>query len=697
MATQKGSLAVNGTAPQPASTSTSVSASASSVDIGMPDALPQHEALASAQALKRVVTMYQTRRSKRHPKPAFQVPEAPQLTTLGGDEPSYDEAVHTARSSSTRSSSADETDKSGRTMDHAGSDTTNLTTPEMSGSDSEMHMAGSKRKHGQVTESLSEEHAVDEAWPSESATIAQAATETEEQAPDVSKAAKKLKKSKSSATDDAADEPQAAAKKAAAESKASVTTGSVRGAEEPATLTSGRKKRKKQQLEDEGDESVQPKKSKSSPPDSISMTPAIPPSPKRNGVKLRPKEYFEQRVHEMLSDPLGFDDMVHDDTRPQSRPRYRRFGFRWIKKPKTHISPALMSGGLGVAPSKKAPANNTRSSDKLSKQVLKNGHNKKVAADIRDIRETAGGSTGMRKNAGQKGSNSSPKYNKSAYSPVPTVSDVNATSVSGAIPRAHPGASRKDMYGLQPTMTTERETPGAMQMGEGGLARVKKNVYHLPRDTPRRRADIKMPSPERAWFKRDFQSGQRRNYNLPMFSSLAAQSDAGPKRQAQENEDSLAHSPSSDGGGFIRGRVSGAVFDLPKTGNDKDVTSMDKFLATKEVASPKTTINEDHRHLDMDAALAPIGKEICDDIMARITASNNSGSLQKPSYHDQRHVSADNILASPKNVVVINDDLVRIITPTAFNSCPTTPTRVTSPYATNGSDLRQQQRSIGSS
>ncbi|KAK3695444.1 hypothetical protein B0T22DRAFT_106838 [Podospora appendiculata] len=459
MASQKGSLAVNGTSPRRP-------ASASPVDTGMPDAPPQHEALASAQgvnsgidhtlltknqklllrtqfslnpsiarhekrhttsrtralarlekmykqdpALKRVANLYQAKRSKRHVKPAMQASKDAQLTP-GGDEPSYDEAVHTARSSSTRSSSADETDKSERTSDQAGSDTTNLTTPDMSGSDSEMHMAGSKRKHGQAIESVSEEHAVDEARPSEPVIAAPAATEIEEQAPDVSRPAKKLKKSKSPATDDAADEPQDVAKKPAAGSKASITTKVVRGAEEPATLIGEKRKRKKQQLDDEDDEDVKPKKSKSASLASISMTPAIPSSPKRNGVKLRPKEYFEQRVHEMLSDPLGYDDMVHDDTRPQSRPRYRRFGFRWTKKPKTHISPALMSGGLGVAPSKNAAAN-TRSTDKLSKQVLKNGHNKKVAADIRDIKETAG-STGMRKKVGQKGSTSSPKYNKPA-------------------------------------------------------------------------------------------------------------------------------------------------------------------------------------------------------------------------------------------------------------------------------------------
>ncbi|KAK3695445.1 hypothetical protein B0T22DRAFT_508670 [Podospora appendiculata] len=204
-----------------------------------------------------------------------------------------------------------------------------------------------------------------------------------------------------------------------------------------------------------------------------------------------------------------------------------------------------------------------------------------------------------------------------------------------------------------------------------------------------------MPSPERAWFKRDFQSGQRRNYNLPMFSSISAQANAVPKRQTRENEEPQASSPLSDGEGFILGRVSGAVFGTPKTGNGKDVKSMDKSAAAMKAASPKTP-NQDKRHLEIDVTLAPIRKEICDDIMVRITPFNNSGSPKKPSYRDQRHVSVDNTRASAKNDVV-DDSLVRIITPKALNPCPTTPTRATSPSPSNDSGLRQHQQSIGSS
>ncbi|KAM7200434.1 hypothetical protein V8F33_003880 [Rhypophila sp. PSN 637] len=76
------------------------------------------------------------------------------------------------------------------------------------------------------------------------------------------------------------------------------------------------------------------------------VTSAVPPtSPKRNNPAA-PLKYHEQVVHDMLNDPLGFDDLVCDSKGPMhNRNRFRSFRNRY-KKPAPNFSP-LMSGGIG--------------------------------------------------------------------------------------------------------------------------------------------------------------------------------------------------------------------------------------------------------------------------------------------------------------------------------------------------------------
>ncbi|KAK4215276.1 hypothetical protein QBC37DRAFT_419636 [Rhypophila decipiens] len=76
------------------------------------------------------------------------------------------------------------------------------------------------------------------------------------------------------------------------------------------------------------------------------VTPAVPPtSPKRNNPAA-PLKYHEQVVHDMLNDPLGFDDLVYDSKGPMhNRNKFRSFRNRY-KKPAPNFSP-LMSGGIG--------------------------------------------------------------------------------------------------------------------------------------------------------------------------------------------------------------------------------------------------------------------------------------------------------------------------------------------------------------
>lgn len=106
------------------------------------------------------------------------------------------------------------------------------------------------------------------------------------------------------------------------------------------------------------------------------------------------KELFVIKAEEMLFNPLGYDDLVYDDNRPRSkRPKWRKTGRN------TGHNDMMMSGGIGPADLSstshklgKAGANKKNRSDgedSLSKQVLKKGHNKRVAEEVASLKKSS--------------------------------------------------------------------------------------------------------------------------------------------------------------------------------------------------------------------------------------------------------------------------------------------------------------------
>ena len=98
------------------------------------------------------------------------------------------------------------------------------------------------------------------------------------------------------------------------------------------------------------------------------------------------KELFIRKAEEMLNNPMGYDDLVYDDTRPKSkRPKWKKVGRN------TGPSDMMMSGGIGPADgsssSTKAKKNRAGGDDSLSKQVLKKGHNNKVAEEVASLKQ----------------------------------------------------------------------------------------------------------------------------------------------------------------------------------------------------------------------------------------------------------------------------------------------------------------------
>ncbi|KAL2145314.1 hypothetical protein VTI28DRAFT_7531 [Corynascus sepedonium] len=91
-------------------------------------------------------------------------------------------------------------------------------------------------------------------------------------------------------------------------------------------------------------------------------------------------EYHDQRVHDMLTDPLGFDDFVYDTTRPM--PLHAARSFAKFRRRQSHSAPPLiMSGAIGPAtPGGKKPSISKSKGpvDSLAKEVRKRAHQQKV-------------------------------------------------------------------------------------------------------------------------------------------------------------------------------------------------------------------------------------------------------------------------------------------------------------------------------
>jgi hypothetical protein len=281
------------------------------------------------------------------------------------------------------------------------SDTTTMTIPERS--DGETKASSTKRKRDSVTKSAS----------------------SGEDAAETSRIAKKAKKTESVSAQ-----------------KAPVATS------EP-TQANGTKKLQKRKLDDEKSEkeAEQPRAAKKMKPESekqVRQVPAKAESSKAaSAAPVSPKpvrtmEYFEERVHQMLSDPLGFDDLVHPSSKPV--PNYVKRQFAQCRRRQRQPTPPLeMRGALGPAPDAKPPTSKRQVSESLAKGAQKRAHQQKVKERVQSLKgksvstnkssDESDGSAG-RKQGGRQQPNSSKKYStKSAYSEVPTMSGAIASEM----------------------------------------------------------------------------------------------------------------------------------------------------------------------------------------------------------------------------------------------------------------------------
>ncbi|KAL2174745.1 uncharacterized protein P884DRAFT_263383 [Thermothelomyces heterothallicus CBS 202.75] len=100
-------------------------------------------------------------------------------------------------------------------------------------------------------------------------------------------------------------------------------------------------------------------------------------------------EYHDQRVHDMLTDPLGFDDFVYDTTKPIPRHLARSFA-RYRRRQPQSPPPLIMSGAIGpaalaakspVTPKLKRPGNS------LAKEAQKRAYQQRINERVKDMKE----------------------------------------------------------------------------------------------------------------------------------------------------------------------------------------------------------------------------------------------------------------------------------------------------------------------
>ncbi len=170
-------------------------------------------------------------------------------------------------------------------------------------------------------------------------------------------------------------------------------------------------------------------------------------------------EYFEERAHDMLNNPLNFDDFVYDSTKPT--PRHIARSFAQFRRRQTQPPPPLvMSGAIGPASDAK-PAT-AKGSGSLAKEAQKRAHQQKVKEQVRSSKpHEEGRRSGGSKQSGVSGAKVSKgkgkervwltnsrqpsgvkqggqhqarvkKYNKSTYSDAPTMSRAIAAKTDNA-------------------------------------------------------------------------------------------------------------------------------------------------------------------------------------------------------------------------------------------------------------------------
>lgn len=138
-----------------------------------------------------------------------------------------------------------------------------------------------------------------------------------------------------------------------------------------------------------------------------SKAPSAPPTPQK---PLPSKEFFQQRVEDMLKNPLGFDDFVYGTKRPMPRHLQRQFA-QCRRRQREPTPPLVMSGGLGRVPNAKPAMSKGLKSQNLARDAQKRAHQQKVREHVQGLKgKNAGNGQG-----GYQRQNGFKKYTKSAY------------------------------------------------------------------------------------------------------------------------------------------------------------------------------------------------------------------------------------------------------------------------------------------
>ncbi len=183
---------------------------------------------------------------------------------------------------------------------------------------------------------------------------------------ETSRAAKKAKPAPSSPA--AESKPAPAANGSASASPAKIIKRASGGAGTEAKDGKRVAKAESSQAGSSKAESSQPESRQSAPGSRVSQQP------------VARTEYFEERVHDMLNDPLDFDDFVYDTAKPT--PRHVARSFAQFRKRQTQPPPPLvMSGAIGPASEAKPAA--TKPSGSLAKEAQKRAHQQRVKEQVR--------------------------------------------------------------------------------------------------------------------------------------------------------------------------------------------------------------------------------------------------------------------------------------------------------------------------
>ncbi|KAK4042194.1 hypothetical protein C8A01DRAFT_14127 [Parachaetomium inaequale] len=161
-------------------------------------------------------------------------------------------------------------------------------------------------------------------------------------------------------------------------------------------------------------------------------------------------EYFERRAHDMLTDPLGFDDYVYDSNKQTPRHVARSFA-KYRRRQSQSPPPLVMSGALGPAPAANPANPKPKGSGSLAREAQKRAHQQKVEGRVQ----------------GLKGKGKAVEESSSAHEKGKAVVARQQAMANGGV------GKRKEKRWL----TNARQTGGkGGQHHQGGLVKYKKSV-----------------------------------------------------------------------------------------------------------------------------------------------------------------------------------------------------------------------------